>query len=634
VGGAPDYTTAAQWYRRAAEAGDTRAQINLGNLYERGLGVLQDPSVAIDWYRRASGFEDIQLDSATLTSDVLAANAGEDEAAALRAEVDLVRAESNALREQLSATRAQLEQSRSALQSSAQREAAARELAAQADQESAAATESRRAAETGQLALRETLRQREAGIAALSEELAATRIDLDAALAELEQRSAAIDARDTQARQRAAERRDELDRVLEGLRQRETELAAQRDEVARLRGEVERLEAQTSEQAQRLAAAEASEAARQRLLAGPEIVLVEPQLEVTRGIEIVASAQLAVVAVGVESRDIIGRVTAPAGLLSVTVNDRAVAVNEMGVFNTTLALTGERTPVSVVAVDQQGKRAAQRFELVVPVRESSGEVAGAESSVPTLPDVDFGNYHALIIGNNGYQSLPRLKTAVADAEDLDRLLREKYDFRTTLLIDATRYQILSALNDLREQLSSDDNLLVYYAGHGELDEVNMRGHWLPVDAEIGNTANWLSNVAITDILNVIAAKQILVIADSCYSGSLTRSAVGRLRTGMTAEERLNWLRTMLDKRARIVFTSGGLQPVLDAGGGRHSVFSQALLDALASNEELIEGQRLYQQVAARVAYAAANVRFEQVPEYAPLRFAGHETGDFFFVPAR
>ena len=70
------------------------------------------------------------------------------------------------------------------------------------------------------------------------------------------------------------------------------------------------------------------------------------------------------------------------------------------------------------------------------------------------------------------------------------------------------------------------------------------------------------------------------------------------------------------------------------GGGRHSVFSQALLDALSSNKELIEGQQLYQQVAARVAYAAANVRFEQVPEYAPLRFAGHETGDFFFVPAR
>jgi uncharacterized caspase-like protein len=250
-----------------------------------------------------------------------------------------------------------------------------------------------------------------------------------------------------------------------------------------------------------------------------------------------------------------------------------------------------------------------------------------------MPNLDFGRYHALIIGNNNYQRLPKLNTAIADAQALDRVLRTHYGFETTVLTDASRYEILSALNSLRERLTSHDNLLIYYAGHGTLDEVNMRGQWLPIDAEAGNTANWLSNVAITDILNVVAAKHILVIADSCYSGSLTRSSIGKLATGMTEEEKLNWVRTMLNKRARMVFTSGGLQPVLDSGGGSHSVFSNALLEALETNQEVIEGQRLYQQVAARVAYAASNVDFEQVPEYAPLRFAGHETGDFFFVPA-
>ena len=55
---------------------------------------------------------------------------------------------------------------------------------------------------------------------------------------------------------------------------------------------------------------------------------------------------------------------------------------------------------------------------------------------------------------------------------------------------------------------------MFYAGHGELDNANLRGHWLPVDAEPENTANWISNVAITDVLNAMAAKHVLVIADS------------------------------------------------------------------------------------------------------------------------
>ena len=161
-----------------------------------------------------------------------------------------------------------------------------------------------------------------------------------------------------------------------------------------------------------------------------------------------------------------------------------------------------------------------------------------------------------------------------------------------------------------------------------------RGHWLPIDAELDNTANWLSNVAITDILNIMKAKQVMLIVDSCYSGALTRSSITRLKTGMTDSERANWLKTMSKKRSRMVLTSGGLAPVLDAGGGEHSVFARSLLEVLRANEDLIDGAQLYREVAARVTYAAANLQFEQLPQYAPIRYAGHETGDFFFVPKR
>lgn len=160
----------------------------------------------------------------------------------------------------------------------------------------------------------------------------------------------------------------------------------------------------------------------------------------------------------------------------------------------------------------------------------------------------------------------------------------------------------------------------------------MRGYWLPVDAEADNSANWLSNVTVTDIFNIMSAKQILLVADSCYSGTLTRSAIARQKAGLTEAQRLNWLKTMAKKRARVVLTSGGLAPVLDGGGGAHSVFARSLLEVLAANEEILEGQSLYQGVAARVAYAAEKISFEQNPQYAPINRAGHEAGDFFLKP--
>ena len=52
--------------------------------------------------------------------------------------------------------------------------------------------------------------------------------------------------------------------------------------------------------------------------------------------------------------------------------------------------------------------------------------------------IDFGRYHALVIGNDDYAHLPKLKNAVADAQAVERLLKDSYGFDTTLLLNATR----------------------------------------------------------------------------------------------------------------------------------------------------------------------------------------------------
>ena len=136
-----------------------------------------------------------------------------------------------------------------------------------------------------------------------------------------------------------------------------------------------------------------------------------------------------------------------------------------------------------------------------------------------LADVHFGNYYALVIGNNDYRYLTKLKSAENDATDIAELLKRDYGFSVTLLLNATRGDILSELARLRATLKFDDNLLIYYAGHGLLDDIGEQGYWLPVDAEKSVPTNWISTSDITVMLRAIRSKHVMVVADSCYSGT-------------------------------------------------------------------------------------------------------------------
>jgi len=618
LGTPPDFEAAALWYRRAAEQDYARAMIGLGTLYERGQGVPQDMAEALGWYRRASGLPAaIQLEP---TRDVAPlAEAERRDRARLTDSLTRLETQLADLRDDLQEARAALAQSR---QRVAELEAAADDRSQ--DQQTQLAARERQIAE-----LTAATEQRQRRLDELRTQLAtvmASRDELTGVEGRVGQLEAAL-AAERRAAQEAATERDRLAGEVAAQRQslaeRDAALAREFERAERLLADLERIEAERATQPDPAPAATALLAERQ--LAGPSLALVEPQLPTTRGLVKVSLAPEQAVANA--TRQIIGRVVAPAGLLSLTVNSEPVTANAAGVFTYPLRLRAPATAVQVVAVDAQGKRAELDFELVSQAVEA---VPGEPASIPRA---QLGSFHALLVANSRYEHLPDLVTPRQDVERLARLLEQRYGFTVTTLFDASRYQLLSALNELRGQLTSEDNLLIYYAGHGELDRTNMRGHWLPVDAEPTSSANWLSNVAVTDIVNVMTARQVMLVVDSCYAGSLTRSSLTQLDPGLTDEERRTWLELMARKRSRVVLTSGGLAPVLDAGGGRHSVFARALVEVLEANAELLTGRLLYEAVAARVAHAASRYDFEQIPQYAPMARAGHEAGDFLLLPS-
>ncbi|MDV7390009.1 caspase family protein, partial [Arthrospira platensis SPKY1] len=115
------------------------------------------------------------------------------------------------------------------------------------------------------------------------------------------------------------------------------------------------------------------------------------------------------------------------------------------------------------------------------------------------------------------------------------LLAERYGFEVTLLRDATARDIMRAFERLRRTLTENDNLLVYFAGHGTYADLNdlQRGYWIPVDGEPDALFTWISTDQIVEQTDAMSAKQVLIVADSCFSGAFmrTRSALARLSAG-------------------------------------------------------------------------------------------------------
>jgi hypothetical protein len=337
--------------------------------------------------------------------------------------------------------------------------------------------------------------------------------------------------------------------------------------------------------------------------------------------------------------DVIVRVAGSAGLKSVRVNGQAQTPDAQGLLNIPVTVTDARTVVLVQAEDDTGAQAQSELTLVQrsaplaasaaasAVSASTSVLTGAQA-VPLLP----GKRFALVVANQQYRHWPKLDTPRADAQAVANVLKQRFGFEVTLLQDVTRQQLLSALNKLRQQVGPQDQVVVYYAGHGQMDSITARGYWIPVDGDEKDLAQWVSVIDVTDQLSAMTARHVLVIADSCYSGTLTRSLVPAVDQALTLEQRSSPLKQLSKQRARVAMTSGGLEPVVDGGSIEHSLFARSLLDVLSQVSSPVAAQELYQSVSARFAHLARRLKIEQKPQYAPIGFAGHEAGDFVFSP--
>jgi hypothetical protein len=229
---------------------------------------------------------------------------------------------------------------------------------------------------------------------------------------------------------------------------------------------------------------------------------------------------------------------------------------------------------------------------------------------------------ALLIGVNDYADkvVPQLLSPIPDARAVRDRLEQRLGYETTVLENPTREQIVRAFNRLAVEARPEDSVVVYFGGHGVVVPVDGvdTGFWLPADIDSRQPGTWLANGDIARLIAAIGSRQVMLVSDSCYSGRL----VGRESVdvgGAAAGD-------LLSRRAAIVLSSGGDEPVSDEGKDGHSVFAWHFMRALEGLDGWQPGNSLFERLR-----TAVNREFPQTPQYGGSRGLGHEGNtDYLF----
>lgn len=232
-----------------------------------------------------------------------------------------------------------------------------------------------------------------------------------------------------------------------------------------------------------------------------------------------------------------------------------------------------------------------------------------------------GTNYLLAIAINDYLHCSKLSNAVRDVEAFIELMTTRYHFdpaHVTFIKDAeaTEKRIRRAFDRLIDVITEQDNLIVYFSGHGRHHE-RRGGYWIPVEAGTRDDdwSDYISNDVIKSYLSKIKSFHTFLIADSCFSGSLF---IDKSKEKFSGDRRDT-------EPSRWGLTSGKKEIVSDGRPGTHSPFATALLDVLRKADQPPGVMRICDLVLEKV---AANA--EQTPMGSPLRIPGHDGGQMVF----
>ena len=259
----------------------------------------------------------------------------------------------------------------------------------------------------------------------------------------------------------------------------------------------------------------------------------------------------------------------------------------------------------------------------------------AYSLAITTEDI-YDNSYALIIGIDKYQNVQPLNYAVKDAESIQDILVNTFDFpedNVTLLKneEATKQNILKSFSEITKKAEDSDRVLIFFAGHGEtmdLPEGGEKGYLIPVEGDSEDLyLTGLPMEELRQIALISRAKHMLYLVDACYGGI---AAVGS--RGLDSKRTPNYIDKITKDKSRQVITAGGRgEQVIEKPEWGHSAFTlnlkRGLQDSRAdyNSDGYITANELGLFLREKVTIDSEN---QQTPQYGRMT---SQEGEFVFI---
>ena len=208
-----------------------------------------------------------------------------------------------------------------------------------------------------------------------------------------------------------------------------------------------------------------------------------------------------------------------------------------------------------------------------------------------------------------------MPTTISEAKQIKSVLVSKYGFDSTNIVELYNkdyVKILSTLSSLLESLNDNDNLIIYFAGHGTYKNkgTELIGYWVPINAT-NIDVDYISSKKLDELVAGSKTKHILMLSDACYSGAMRGKE--EVKTPSKWEYKL---------RSRQVLTSGGLEKVPG-----QSVFVKMVMEALQKNEDpYLPVSELYS-----IIYSGIKNQANTEPKLIDFGSDGNEGGQFYFL---
>ena len=289
---------------------------------------------------------------------------------------------------------------------------------------------------------------------------------------------------------------------------------------------------------------------------------------------------------------------------------QAIAIANRGLKDVTVTVNGKVQDIVKSSVTNRNTTPKTVFRMqenvllnygINTIKLHATDISGRVSNIITLSVTrereEVRNDYALLFGVNSYEHFDpwhKLNNPIPDAEAIRDELKSKYGFTVELVSDPSRDEILTKINEYaQKQYNENDQLLIFFAGHGYFEETNDVGigylvasDTLPPDADRGKSS-YISHGDLRDRIENIGCEHIFLMIDACFSGTFDPT-VAQLNRGRSANRvpnnvsKKNFIKQTLAYKSRWYLTSGGKEYVSDGAPNQHSPFTRRILDAFRS----------------------------------------------------